>query len=451
MKPVVSIVGRPNVGKSSIFNRLIRRRSALVHDMPGVTRDRKTADWTLDDVTVELIDTGGLAVDDHDVIVSGVAAQVRSAIAGSDVILFVVDGRAGPLPQDAEIARLLRGTGKPIVLLVNKMDVAALDDSEAPAFFELGLGTPLPISAEHGRGFDDLREAVVAGLGNPPADAPPAEPAGEHPVRIAIVGRPNVGKSTLVNRLLGEDRMLVSDIPGTTRDAVDSLLTRDGRRYLIIDTAGIRRRRSIDTDVEKLSVSQAFDAIGRCDVVLMLLDATARVTEQDARVAGFAHEKGRGIIVLANKWDAAIKAKAWRDKAHYEAELRYDLKYLGYAPVYTTSGKTGDGTDRILPAVDAVFADYCKRVPTAELNRVLAAVQEENQPPMHKGRRVKFYYAAQTDTRPPRFTVITNSPEGVHFSYRRYVINGFRANFGFEGVPIEITYKPRAGRHKKKD
>ncbi|MBI5526509.1 MAG: ribosome biogenesis GTPase Der [Deltaproteobacteria bacterium] len=452
MTHFVSIVGRPNVGKSALFNRLVGRRAALVHDQPGVTRDRKIAAATVGGVEIELCDTGGLA-GDEDAITSGVAAQVESAIRESAVLIFVCDGRGGVTPQDSTIAGLLRPHGKPIVLAVNKMDHVAVEETDLPQFYELGLGDPIPVSAEHNRGFDGLKAAIRAALpactdaGSEIPDSecrmPNAELRTAAPIRLAVVGRPNAGKSTLVNRLLGCERMLVTDVPGTTRDAVDSPLETGDGRYVLIDTAGIRRRRSIDADVEKLCVSQAFDAIGRCDVVLMVLDATGPVTEQDARIAGHAHERGRGMVLLANKWDAARRTGTWRDARHYEGELRHSLKYLAYAQVLVLSARTGEGTDAILPEARRVFASYTRRVSTPDLNRVVGAIQEDLPPPIYRSKRVKFYYAAQTGIRPPRFTFVANHPEGVHFSYRRHVVNALREAFGFCGVPVEVAFKPR--------
>lgn len=443
------------MGKSALFNRLVGRRTALVHDQPGVTRDRKTAAATINGVEIELCDTGGLA-GGRDAITAGVAAQVESAIRTSAVLLFVCDGRDGVTPQDSEIAGMLRRQGKPIVLVINKMDHAAIEETDVPQFHELGLGDPIAVSAEHNRGIVELKSAIRAALpsctdaGSDIPDSKSRIPNSElrmtGPIRLAVVGRPNAGKSTLINRLLGFERMLVTDVPGTTRDAVDTPLETPDGRYVLIDTAGIRRRRSIDADVEKLCVSQALDAIGRCDVALVVLDATAPVAEQDARIAGCAHEKGRGVVLLANKWDAARKNGIWRDERHFEREVRLALKYLAYAPVLVISARTGEGTDAILPKARRVFANYVRRVPTADLNRLVGAVQDRFPPPIFRSKRVKLYYAAQTGIRPPRFTFVANHPEGVHFSYRRHIVNALREAFGFHGVPIEVAFKPRKRR-----
>ncbi|MFA6035001.1 MAG: ribosome biogenesis GTPase Der [Myxococcota bacterium] len=464
MLPVVSIIGRPNVGKSSLFNRLARSRAAIVHDMPGVTRDRKTAEVDLGECRITLIDTGGLITRDDDRFAAGIRSQVRAALDESMIAIFLCDAREGVMPEDREIAGMLRSFNKPVLLVENKCDHAKVAEQNAPSFYELGLGDPITISAEHNIGIDGLKSTIQELLGPEfavveavsdeepdagidPEDGEVDEPAVEEgPIRIAVVGRPNAGKSTLINRMLGQERMLVSEIPGTTRDAVDSLLEVDGKRYNLIDTAGIRRKRSIDSDVEKICVSMAFDAIGRCDVVLMIIDAADAITEQDARIAGYADEKGRAIVILANKWDTVMKTRRWRNEEHYEEELRYQLKYLGYAPVLCISGKTGRGVENILKMVDRVFAGYVKKVRTSEINKVLAAMTAEVPLPVVAGRRVKFYYGAQTGKRPPAFTVVTNRPEAIHFSYQRRLVNVLRDAFGFIGVPIKLHFKARRRR-----
>jgi GTP-binding protein len=441
--PVVSIVGRPNVGKSSLFNRLARRRAAIVHDRPGVTRDRKTAEADLGGVRAVLVDTGGLMSAGDGGFSDGISAQVAAAIEESAVIVMVCDGRDGVAPHDFEIAGMLRTTGKPVILAVNKMDSESLAGEVAPSFYELGLGEPVAVSAEHGLGVRRLAGIMADMLPDAAGEAEGDKEAFHDRIRVAVVGRPNVGKSTLVNRLLGSERMLVSEVPGTTRDAVDTAFSHEGRGYTLIDTAGIRRRRSIGDDVEKICVVMAMDAVGRCDVALLVIDSSVEATEQDARIAGMAVEKGRALAILANKWDAAAKSGRWKGEKDYESDTRYRLKFLGYSPVICVSGRTGHGLDRILPAVDRAYSEYVKRIPTADLNRVLETLQAESPPPLSGGKRVRFYYAAQTSTRPPKFTIVTNNPAGVHFSYRRRVANTIREAFGFRAVPIRIDFKAR--------
>lgn len=484
-RPVVAIVGRPNVGKSTLFNRLVGHARALVADLPGVTRDRLYADATLrgerDDYGVVLCDTGGLDPASEDPIMRRVLDQGQLAVDEADVVLFLTDGRAGLLGEDADVADRLRKSGKPIIVAVNKLDG---DEHEALAadFFRLGLEPTIPISAAHGRHIRDLEEAIIARLptwarpeppepdrrsrrgrgatdvrldeGERPApvldletaeldeNAPDLEdvaPTG--PIRVAVIGRPNVGKSSLVNRILGEDRHLVSDVAGTTRDAVDSLVVRHGKEYLFIDTAGIRRKRSIALRLEQFSVIAALKGLDRSDVALLLLDPSQGIAEQDAKVAAFAYEKGKAVVLVISKWDQRPEDAGPAQAVEWVHE---SLPHLAYAPVVVTSSHTGYGLDRLFPVIDRVYAEHSRRIGTGALNRFIADLMEKTPPPTKKGRRGRIYYMRQIGASPPRFLASVNDPELIHFSYRRFVINELRKQYGFEGVPVLIGYRGRS-------
>ncbi|MEW9081312.1 ribosome biogenesis GTPase Der [Caldanaerobacter subterraneus] len=434
-RAMVAIVGRPNVGKSTLFNRILKRRISIVEDIPGVTRDRiyGNAEWL--NRKFILVDTGGLDPDPKDVIFSKVKLQVEAAIEAADLILFVVDAREGLVPEDEEIANMLRKTKKEVILVCNKVD----SFKEMPAsfydFFKLGLGEPIPISASNGLGIGELLDEVIKRL---PENDVEYE---EETIKIAVIGRPNVGKSSLVNRILGEERVIVSDIPGTTRDAIDTPFTKDGRNYILIDTAGIRRKSRISESIERYSVLRALAAIERADICLLMIDATEGPTEQDTKIAGYAFENGKGIIILVNKWD--IVEKDSNTYKEYTEMIREKLAFISFAPILFISAKTGQRIHKVLETVYKVWEEYNKRITTGLLNNVLNEAMLMFPPPSSKGRPVKIYYATQVGTKPPTFVIFVNEPELLHFSYVRFLENTIRQNFGFEGVPIVISTKKR--------
>jgi GTP-binding protein len=442
-KPIVAIVGRPNVGKSTLFNRLLGKRQAIIEDLPGTTRDRLYGECHWGDSSFVLVDTGGLLLSDEEIAVLPIAEIVRRtreqallAIEEADAILFLVDAEAGLTPGDEEIAQLLRQATKPVLLVANKADNEQRL-LQAFEFYRLGLGDPHPISALHGRGIAELLDELVPLL--PPAEeeGPPGEA-----VRIAIVGRPNVGKSQLLNTLLGQERAIVSTIPGTTRDALDTPLRWGDREIVLIDTAGIRRKGKIGTGVERYSVMRALRAIERADVALLLLDATEGVTEQDAHIAGYVVQAYRGIVLLLNKWDLVPKDHRTHDA--YVQEVRSRLRFLDYAPVLSVSALTGQ---RVAKAVEtALFVDQerRKRVPTALLNDLVRDAVEAHAPPSKvRGRQVRIYYATQAAVAPPTFVFFLNNPDWLHFSYHRYLENRIRQVFGFTGVPLKLVFRAR--------
>ncbi|HEY8476001.1 MAG TPA: ribosome biogenesis GTPase Der [Chloroflexota bacterium] len=436
--PVVALVGRPNVGKSTLFNRLVGARHAIVDDVPGTTRDRLygTVEWR--DRRFILVDTGGIGIEPEDEIAAGVLQQARTAIAEADAVVFVVDSRAGPLPTDREIADLLRRSGKPIVLAANKADTPGWAEAST-AFYELGLGDPLPISAHQGMGTGDLLDAILDVLPPGPAEEVPTEAVG-----IAIVGRPNVGKSSLLNAILGRERVVVSEVPGTTRDAVDTFVEYQGQPLLLIDTAGIRRRGRIGVGVERWSVLRAMRAIDRAEVVLLLVDATEGVTAQDTHIAGYAHEEAKGLVVVVNKWDLVPKPQ--RDVEAYRAAVRQALNFADYAPVVFTSAKTGQGVSKVVETALRIAQEREKRVSTAQLNRVLDEAVFRH-PLSERGHRLKLYYTTQAGVRPPTFVLFVNDSSMVHFSYVRYLENQIRQHFGFEGTGIKLVFRG----HKEKE
>ena len=442
VKPLVAIVGRPNVGKSTFFNKISGHRIAIVEDIPGVTRDRIYADveWTGRKFT--LIDTGGIDPRSEDVLLSQMRRQAEIAMDMADVICFFTDARAGMTPDDEEVATMLRKTHKPVILVVNKMDHSGLTDVQYE-FYALGLGDPVGISSTNMLGLGDLLDEIVKRL--PPARDEEDEEE-THVIQLAVVGRPNVGKSSLTNRLLGQERTMVSDIPGTTRDAIDTQFQGpDGTYYNIIDTAGIRRKRAIeDESLERYSVLRSIAAIRRCDVALMLIDAQEGVTEQDARIAGMIHEEGKAAVVVVNKWDALEKETGTLEK--FKKQVIEDLKFMDYAPVLFISALTGQRAQNVLPEVNKVWAQASRRVGTGALNDVLGDAQIALQPPMMGGRKLKIYYGTQASVCPPTFALFINAEELMHFSYQRYLENCLRKAFGFEGTPIRFVL-----REKKKE
>jgi len=437
-KPMVAVVGRPNVGKSTFFNKMAGQRISIVEDVPGVTRDRITADveWLCHVFT--LIDTGGIDPRSEDSLLSQMREQAQIAIDMADVICFFTDARDGLTDDDREVANLLRRTGKPVLLVVNKIDYQGLDDS-LYEFYELGLGDPIGISSVNMLGFGDLLDEIIRCL--PESDSP--EETGGERIQLAIVGRPNVGKSSLTNRLLGINRTMVSDIAGTTRDAVDTeFISEDGIAFNIIDTAGIRRKRSVeDNTLERYSVLRSIAAIKRCDVALLMIDANDGVTEQDTKIAGLIHEEGKGVLIVVNKWDMVEKETGTLEKTR--KKVLNDLKFMDYAPVAFISAFTGQRVNTILQQVSGIYQNARRRVPTGVLNDVVNDAVNDLQPPMQGGRRLRIYYATQGSIQPPTFILFVNDPELLNFSYERYLENFFRKTMDFSGTPIRFQLRER--------
>ncbi len=447
-KPVLAIVGRPNVGKSSLFNRLVGEQRAIVQDQPGTTRDRLYGDADWNGVEFTVIDTGGLVLDEtqeaerdlsNEEIVRRTREQAQHAIEEADVILFMVDARSGLTGADEEIAEVLRRSAKPVIVAANKAE-SEERRLNAVEFYQLGLGDPLPISAHHAVNTGDLLDEIVAAF-----PAPGAEEDETPGVGIALVGRPNVGKSRLLNALLGQERMIVSDTPGTTRDAIDTeVLFKEGdteQQVTLIDTAGIRRRGHIEVGVEKYSVIRTLRAITRSDVVLLLIDATEGITAQDTHIAGYVLEQLKSIVLIVNKWDLVEKDS--NTLGEFTAKLREELKFIPYVSFLFISAKFGQRVNRVMPAALAVAAERKKRVPTAQLNKLVKEATTAHPPPSKPGKWVKFYYATQADVSPPTFVFFVNDAEGIHFSYKRYLENKLREAFSFEGTPIQLIFRTR--------
>ena len=435
MRPIVAIVGRPNVGKSTLFNRLVGRRKAMVDDMPGVTRDRNYYNVDRFDAPFILIDTGGFEPETDDRLQQQMREQSQLAMEEADVVLFVMDGRSGLTPADREVVDMLRRVDKPVFYLINKIDGES-HEANIGDFYALGVDNLFTISAEHKRGIGDLMEEVVKALPKGKADE-----GDEEVTRIAVVGRPNVGKSSLVNRLLGYERVVANPTPGTTRDSIDTYFTCEKKRYMLIDTAGIRRKGKTTEKIEKFSVVDALRSIERADVVLIVIDAEEGVTEQDTKIAGYAYEAGRACIFVVNKWDTLAKDNS--SIGRFVDKIRTEFKYLPFAPILFVSAKSGQRIGKIIPEVENVMAQYAKRVTTSELNRVFSEATTAHHAPLFQGRRVKFYYTTQVGTRPPTFVIFTNRPEGIHFSYERYLVNKLRDAFGFTGTPLRLLFKGR--------
>ena len=436
MTAIITIVGRPNVGKSTLFNRLSRSRAALVDDRPGITRDRLYAPVSFEGVSVTLVDTGGFEDVGQDPLLKEVRVQVEKAVEECDRVIFMVDGRQGVAPGDEEMAEVLRKSGKKVLLAVNKID-GPEHDHLAHEFYSLGLDTPYPLSAAHGYGVKDLIREVVSGLG-------PSETEREDPnqIRVAVLGRPNSGKSSLINRILKEDRLVVSELPGTTRDAVDTLFRYGGREYLLIDTAGIRRKARVSEKIDMFSMIKAIRSLDRCHIALILLDADQGVSDQDARICGYAIEKGKGVILTVNKWDL-VKGDA-RKREILDRDIERKLKFVPFAPQIHVSALTGERVMKLFKEIDTVFDQFATRIGTGVVNRAIQKIIEKHVPPMagHQG-RLKFFYATQTRTRPPTFAVFVNRPEMIHFSYERFLVNQLREEFGLAFTPIRITFKKR--------
>ena len=440
-KPLVAIVGRPNVGKSMLFNKLTGKRLSIVEDTPGVTRDRLYAQAEWRGRTFDLVDTGGIEPGTDDQILSFMREQAEIAIASATVIVFVCDIRTGMTAADQDVAGMLQRSRKPVVLAVNKMDSTGHTDPDMYEFYNLGLGDPMPVSAVHGHGTGDLLDACFEFF--PPEDGEEEE---DDVVKVAIIGKPNVGKSSLVNRILGQERVIVSDMAGTTRDAVDSYLENERGKYLIIDTAGMRKKSKVDDRVEKFSVLRATMAIERSDVCIIMIDAQEGVTEQDTKVAGLAHEAGKACVIVVNKWDAI--EKDGKTMQRMEEDVRRDLSYMTYAPVLFISALTGQRVDRLFDLIDNVVNQAAMRIPTGVLNQVLADAQARVQPPTDKGRRLKIYYMTQIGVKPPHFVIFCNDARLFHFSYQRYLENQIRGTFGLTGTPVRITIRQKGDKEE---
>ncbi|EII6746112.1 TPA: ribosome biogenesis GTPase Der [Clostridioides difficile] len=434
-RPVVAVVGRPNVGKSTIFNKFAGKRISIVENTPGVTRDRIFAEVEWLDKYFTLVDTGGIEPDSEDIILSQMRNQAMLAMDMSHVILFIVDGKAGITAADKEIAQLLRKTKKPVILVVNKIDSQSQFDNIYD-FYELGFGTPFAVSGANSMGFGDLLDEIVENF-----------PAGldteyeEDIIRVAITGKPNAGKSSILNKILGEERVIVSPIAGTTRDAIDTYFEKNGQKFLLIDTAGLRRKSKIYETIEKYSVIRAMSAVDRADVVLIVIDALEGVTEQDTKVAGIAHDEGKGCIFVINKWDLIEKDN--KTMSNYTKDIKEKFPFMMYAPIVFVSAKTNQRMNKILDTVEYVSNEHSKRISTSALNEVIGEAVMLNQPPSDKGRRLKIYYGTQTDIRPPKITLFINDKDLTHFSYQRYLENKIRENFGFEGTSIKFEYRQK--------
>ena len=438
-KPVVAIVGRPNTGKSTLFNKLVGQRLSIVDDTPGVTRDRIFADCEWLNYTFLLVDTGGIEPQSDDVILSQMRKQAQLAIESASVIILVADVRSGVVATDAEVAAMLQKSGKPIVLCVNKCDSVGDLPLGFYEFYNLGLGDPIAVSAVHGHGTGDLLDAVVQYL-------PSAEETAETDamIAVAVIGKPNVGKSSLVNKISGEERAIVSDIAGTTRDAIDSVVENEFGSFLFIDTAGMRRKSRVDDQLEKYSILRAKMAVERATVCVIMIDAVEGFTEQDSKVAGLAHEQGKACIIAVNKWDAV--EKDGQTMTAYRKKLMNDFSFMSYAPIIFISAKTGQRLDRLFELIKFVDEQNATRISTGKLNDVLAAATARVQPPTDKGRRLKIYYMTQASTRPPTFVCFVNRADLFHYSYQRYIENQIREVFGLEGTPVRFVIRERDGK-----
>ena len=435
-RPLVAIVGRPNVGKSMLFNKLTGQRLSIVEDTPGGTRDRIYAPCEWRGRKFDLVDTGGIEPGTDSEILLFMRKQAEIAIQNATVIVFLCDIQTGLTASDQEVASMLQKSGKPVVLAVNKMDKTGVTDPDVYEFYNLGLGDPVPVSAVHGHGTGDLLDECFKFF-------PPETEEEEDPdvIKVAIIGKPNVGKSSLVNKILGEERVIVSDMAGTTRDAIDNYFENDKGKYLFIDTAGMRRKSRVDDRVEKFSVLRATLAIERCDVCLILIDGTEGVTEQDTKVAGLAHEAGKACIVVVNKWDIVDKDDKTMDKM--TKDIRRDLAYMDYAPILFLSALTGSRVDRLFDAINSVNEQASMRITTGMLNDVLSDATARVQPPTDKGKRLKVYYMTQVGVKPPHFVIFCNRMDIFHFSYQRYLENQIRATFGLQGTPVKLTIREK--------
>ncbi|MDE5802039.1 MAG: ribosome biogenesis GTPase Der [Lachnospiraceae bacterium] len=435
-KPIVAVVGRPNVGKSTLFNALAGEKISIVKDTPGITRDRIYADVSWLDKAFTLIDTGGIEPDSRDIILSQMREQAQMAINTADVIIFMVDVRQGLVDADAKVADMLRRSHKPVVLVVNKVDSFEKYGNDVYEFYNLGIGEPYPISSANKLGLGEMLDVVISHF--------PENTAGEEEddrIRVAIVGKPNVGKSSIINKLLGENRLIVSDIAGTTRDAVDTEVTYQGREYIFIDTAGIRRKNKVKEDLEHYMIIRTVGAVERADVVVLVIDAVEGVTEQDAKIAGIAHDRGKAVIIAVNKWDAIEKD----DKTIYRftERVRNILSFMQYAEIIFISAKTGQRLPKLYETIDMVSENHAMRVQTGVLNEIMAEAVAMQQPPSDKGKRLRLYYITQASVKPPTFVIFVNDKELMHFSYTRYIENQIRQTFGFRGTPLRFIIRER--------
>ncbi len=437
IKPIVAVVGRPNVGKSTLFNALAGDKIAIVKDTPGITRDRIYADVTWLDYAFTLVDTGGIEPDSSDIILSQMRDQAQIAIDTADVILFIVDVKQGLVDSDMKVADMLRKSRKPVLLVVNKVDDFNKFLIDTYEFYNLGIGDPIPVSAANRLGIGDMLDKVIEHF---PQESDLDEEEDERP-RIAIVGKPNVGKSSLVNRLIGENRVIVSDIAGTTRDAIDTPVKYNGKEYIFIDTAGLRRKNKVKEDLEHYMIIRTVSAVERADVVVLLIDANEGVTEQDAKIAGIAHERGKGFIIAVNKWDLVEK----NDKTIYRftEKIRQTLSFMPYAELLFISAKTGQRTGKLYETIDAVIENTTLRVATGVLNEIMSEAVAMQQPPSDKGKRLRLYYITQVSVKPPTFVIFVNDKELMHFSYTRYIENQIRNAFGFKGTPLKFIIRER--------
>ena len=435
-RPIVAVVGRPNVGKSTLFNRLAGERISIVQDTPGVTRDRIYADVEWLDRKFTLIDTGGMEIGSEEVIQKQIVQQAQIAIETADVILFVTDVKTGVTEDDVKVANLLRRTKKPVVLAVNKVDSVKRDTLAIYEFYELGIGDPLPVSAGQALGLGDMLDQIIANF--PEKDIHEEE---DDAIKVAIIGKPNVGKSSLINKILGEDRLIVSNIAGTTRDAVDTPIEIDGQKYIFIDTAGLRRKNKIKEELERYMIVRTVSAVERADVVVLVIDAEEGVTEQDAKIAGIAHERGKGVIIAVNKWDAIEKDDKTMNK--FTKDVREKLAFMPYAEMLFISAETGQRLPKLFDTIDAVIENHAMRVGTGVLNEILSEAVAMKQPPSDKGRRLRLYYITQVSVKPPTFVIFINDKELTHFSYTRYIENQIRETFGFRGTPLHFIYRER--------
>ncbi|MBQ3919823.1 MAG: ribosome biogenesis GTPase Der [Oscillospiraceae bacterium] len=436
MLPVVAVVGRPNVGKSTLFNKLVGKRLSIVEDTPGVTRDRIYCECEWAGHEFMLVDTGGIEPRSDDVILAQMRRQAQLAIEKADVIIFLTDIRSGVTADDQDVAAMLLRSGKPIVLAVNKCDRIGDPPPEFYEFYNLGLGDPYPVSAEHGHGSGDLLDKVMEYL---PTEG--EEDYGEGTIKVAVIGKPNSGKSSLINRIAGEERVIVSDIAGTTRDATDTVIENEHGRYVFIDTAGIRRKSKVNERIEHYSVLRSYMAVDRADVSVIMIDAVEGFTEQDSKIAGYAHEQGKACIVAVNKWDLIEKDSHTLDD--YTNKLKEQFSFMSYVPFIFISAKTGQRTDKLFPLINDVYEQNSRRVTTGMLNDVLSYATQRVQPPSDKGRRLKIYYITQASTNPPTFVVFVNRAQLFHFSYQRYIENQIRQTFGLNGTPVRFVVRER--------
>ena len=435
-KPIVAIIGKPNVGKSTFFNYLAGSRISIVQDTPGVTRDRIYAETNWRGRAFTLVDTGGIEPDSEDIILSQMREQANLAIAMADVIIFLTDIKQGVTAADREISLMLKKSGKPIVLVCNKADNFDKDKEEIYEFYNLGIGDPFPISAANALGIGDVLDEIYDKL--PPKEQGEDE---DDSIKVAVIGKPNVGKSSLINKILGENRAIVSDIAGTTRDAIDTEFENEKGKYVLIDTAGIRRKSKVKESIEKFSIMRTLLAIERADVCLMMIDALEGVTDQDAKIAGEAHEAGKGVIIVVNKWDAFEKETGTLEK--YKKEIYDQLKYLSYAPIIFVSAKTGQRVNKLFDLINHVAEQNAMRISTSVLNQVINEAIAIVQPPTDKGKRLKIFYGTQASTKPPTFVIFVNNKELFHFSYERYLVNQIRKEFGLEGTPVRIIVREK--------